>query len=115
MDGIIAVITTSDDPEVLERIGASLLEARLISCIQVVGPIKSTYWWKGAIRKSEEWMGVMKSRRELYPRVEEEIRHSHPYETPQIEAFHVTDVLSAYGKWVIDETRLPSVLDTKCP
>lgn len=104
MDEIITVITTSDSAEVLERIGDALLGARLVSCMQVIGPMKSTYWWKGAIRKNEEWMGIMKSRRGLYPRVEEEIRRIHPYETPQIEAFPVTDVLPAYGRWVIEET-----------
>lgn len=104
MDEIITVITTGDSAEVLERIGDALLEARLVSCMQVIGPMKSAYWWKGAILKTEEWMGIMKTRRRLYPRVEEEIRRLHPYETPQIEAVEGTEVLPAYGRWVMQET-----------
>jgi periplasmic divalent cation tolerance protein len=104
MDKIITVITTSDSPEVLDKIGSALLEARLISCIQLVGPIQSTYWWKGAIQRVEEWMGIMKSRRDLYPRVQEEIRRLHPYETPQIEAIELADALPAYRQWVVEET-----------
>jgi periplasmic divalent cation tolerance protein len=105
MDDIINVITTSDSPEVLDNIGSTLLDARLISCIQIVGPIKSTYWWKGNIQRTEEWMGIMKTRRELYHHVQEEIRRLHPYETPQIEAFQVAEALPAYRQWVIKETK----------
>jgi periplasmic divalent cation tolerance protein len=105
MEKIINVITTSNNPEVLEKIGIVLLEARLISCIQIVGPVRSIYWWKGSIQREEEWMGVMKTRRENYSRAQEEIRRLHPYETPQIEAFEVSDVLPAYKQWVIAETK----------
>lgn len=104
MDEMINVIITSDSFEVLDKIGEALLEARLISCIQVLGPIQSTYWWKGDIRRVKEWMGIMKSRGVLYPRVEEEIRRLHPYETPQIEAVPIVAALPAYRLWVIDET-----------
>lgn len=104
MEGIINIITTVDSVEVLEGIGAKLLEARLISCIQIVGPIKSTYRWKGAIETTEEWIGIMKTRRDLYTRVQEEIRRLHPYETPQIEAVAVGQVLPEYGWWVAEET-----------
>jgi periplasmic divalent cation tolerance protein len=104
MAEIINVVTTLDSPEALDKIGSRLLEARLVSCIQIVGPIKSTYWWKGAIETTEEWMGIMKTRRDLYGRVQEEIRSLHPYETPQIEAFAVKEVLPEYGQWVMEET-----------
>lgn len=104
MEEIINVMTTSDSTEVLDRIGAALLEARLISCIQILGPIKSTYRWKGNIETAEEWIGIMKTRRGLYGRVQDEIRRLHPYETPQIEEFEVADVLPAYRQWVMEET-----------
>ena len=107
MEGIINIITTVDSAEALDGIGAKLLEARLVSCIQIVGPIKSTYWWKGSIETTEEWIGIMKTRRDLYTRAQEEIRRLHPYETPQIEAVEVGQVLPEYGQWVTEETESP--------
>jgi periplasmic divalent cation tolerance protein len=107
LSAIISVITTMDKRETLERMGRDLLERRLVACLQVVGPIKSLYWWKGRVEASEEWIGIMKTRRELYDRVEKEIRTLHPYEVPEIMALEADKVLDIYGKWVIEETSSP--------
>lgn len=101
---MINIITTADNRETLERIGRSLLERRLVACIQVVGPVRSTYWWKGRIEDAEEWMGVMKTRDELYDEVEREIKALHPYEVPEIAAVRAERVLDAYGRWLVEET-----------
>ena len=91
-----------DNRETLERIGRSLLERRLVACIQVIGPIRSTYWWKGSICEAEEWMGVMKTRDELYDQVEREIRALHPYEVPEIAAVRADKVLGPIRwKWIV--------------
>jgi periplasmic divalent cation tolerance protein len=71
---VISIVTTTDTRESLERMGKALLEKKLIACIQVVGPVQSMYWWKGVLETAEEWMGVMKTRDELYDEVEREIR-----------------------------------------
>ena len=107
MSTIINVITTADGREALERIGRSLLERRLVACLQVVGPIKSFYWWKGSIEEAEEWMAIMKTRGELYEQVEKEIRALHPYDVPEIMAVEAQRVSEAYEKWVAAETQGP--------
>jgi periplasmic divalent cation tolerance protein len=104
MEPIITITTTTDKKEVLEEMGRSLLKQRLIACIQVVGPIKSLYWWKGNVEEASEWLGIMKSRKSLYPRVEAQIRILHAYEVPEIVAIEASDVLPAYGDWVRTET-----------
>ena len=78
---MINVITSVDGREALEKIGRRLLEKKLVACLQIIGPVRSVYWWKGRLEEAEEWIGVMKTRRELYGEVEEEIRALHPYET----------------------------------
>jgi len=107
LSAIINVVTTVDGREALERIGRSLLERRLIACLQVVGPIKSLYWWKGSIEDAEEWIGIMKTRPELYDQVEKEIRALHPYDVPEIMAIEAEKVSDSYGKWVVAETLGP--------
>ncbi len=102
---LINVITTVDSRETLEQIGLVLLQKRLVACLQVIGPVKSTYWWKGRLEEAEEWVGIMKTRHELYEEVEREIKGLHPYEVPEIAAIEADRVLFAYGKWVADETR----------
>ena len=104
MESIISITTTADSREVLEKMGRHLLTERLIACIQVVGPIKSLYWWKGTIEETDEWLGIMKSRKSLFAQVEAEIRSLHAYEVPEIVAVDLDDVLPAYDTWVRTET-----------
>ena len=76
------------------------LSKKLVACIQIVGPVRSVYWWKGRIEEADEWMGIMKTRRELWPAVEREIKALHPYKVPQIEAVEATEVFGAYERWL---------------
>ena len=102
---MINVVTTAPHRETLDKIGRALLKKRLVACLQIFGPIKSIYWWKGTLEEAEEWIGVMKTRRDLYEEVEKEIRALHPYKVPQIEALEALGVLPAYERWVTEETR----------
>jgi uncharacterized protein involved in tolerance to divalent cations len=43
MKRIIQIITTLNSKETVERIGRQLLEKRLVSCVQIMGSIKSIY------------------------------------------------------------------------
>ena len=104
MEPIITITTTTSDREMIERIGRSLLTKRLIACIQIVGPIKSLYWWRGNVEEENEWLGIMKSRRGLYARVEDEILKVHPYEVPEISAMELVGVSPSYESWIRTET-----------
>ena len=104
MEPIITITTTAGSREVLEKIGRHLLAERLVACIQVVGPIKSLYWWRGNIEEADEFLGIMKSRKSLYAQVEAAIRSLHPYEVPEIVAVELMGALPAYDKWLRDET-----------
>ena len=104
MEAIITITTTTNSREALEKMGRHLLTERLIACIQVVGPIKSLYWWKGTIEETDEWLGIMKSRKSLYTKIEAEIRSLHAYEVPEIVATELSGALPAYDNWVRSET-----------
>jgi periplasmic divalent cation tolerance protein len=78
MEQIVTITTTTDSREALEKMGRHLLTKRLIACIQIIGPIKSLYWWKGNMEEADEWLGIMKSRKSLYTRIEAEIRSLSP-------------------------------------
>ncbi len=101
---MINVITTIDRKDLLEEIGRALLERKLVACLQIIGPIKSVYWWKGRLEESQEWIGIMKTKRDLYDAVEKAIRERHPYEVPEIMAVQADLVLPEYRQWVLSET-----------
>lgn len=104
MDKIIQIVTTGGSREIMEEIGKRLVEKRLASCAQNSGPITSTYWWKGKMETTEEWVCTLKSTSKLYAKIEEAIRELHPYELPEIIAIDVENALPAYADWVREET-----------
>ena len=100
MPEYIQVLTTVEHREDAERIARTLVEERLAACVQVLGPITSTYCWHSAIETAEEWQCWAKTRRELYGGVEAAIRREHPYEVPEILATAVLAGGKDYLAWI---------------
>ncbi len=94
------VTTTAGSEEEAERIGAALVERRLAACVQVVGPIASSYRWQGAVERATEWMCVAKTSTVRYAELEEAIRELHSYEEPEIVATPIVAGSAGYLAWV---------------
>ena len=94
------VVTTTERREDAERIARVLVEQRLAACVQIVGPISSTYHWQGKIETAEEWQCWAKTRRELYQRVEREIGRLHSYDVPEILAVPIVAGSADYLAWL---------------
>lgn len=103
MEQYIQVSTTTEKREDAERIAQTLVQKRLAACVQVIGPISSTYWWKGTIEKPEEWLCLIKSKKSLYGLLEKTIIETHPYETPEITAVPIILGSKEYLRWLNDE------------
>lgn len=100
----VQVATSTDSRANAERIARTLVEAQLAACVQVLGPIASTYRWQGKIETAEEWLCLAKTRAELYARVEEAIRAVHPYELPEILAIPIAAGSQSYLDWMDQQT-----------
>jgi len=105
MPEYIQVVTTVESPDDARRLAVALVQQRLAACVQVVGPIRSTYWWKGQIQTAEEWQCLIKTRRDLFVRLEAAIRAVHPYEVPEILATPVVAGHQPYLDWIEKETQ----------
>ena len=96
--------TTIDDRGRAQELVRRVLDARLAACGQIVGPLESTYWWKGRLEHQTEWSCVFKTRADLVGRLTDLIGKIHPYETPKIAAFEMDTVSRDFGDWMEDET-----------
>jgi periplasmic divalent cation tolerance protein len=101
---VISVVTTTGSKEEAARIAEHLVEQRLAACVQIAGPITSMYRWQGKVEVAEEWQCWIKTREELYARVEAAIKASHSYEEPQVIALPVVAGSAGYLRWLEDET-----------
>lgn len=100
MEEYIQVMTTTETEEEARRIARALVERRLAGCVQVLGPITSTYRWEGEVETAQEWLCLIKSRRDLYPELETAIRELHAYEVPEILALPVVEGDRRYLEWL---------------
>jgi periplasmic divalent cation tolerance protein len=105
MEEYIQVVTAIAKRENAEKIANALVEKRLAACVQILGPIVSTYWWKDNIETAEEWLCVIKSKKEVYEELEKSIKEIHPYETPEIFALPVVAGSKDYLKWLSNEVK----------
>ena len=104
----IVVLTTCDSEETARTLARSLLEARLAACVNIVPGAISLYWWQGAVEEATEWILLIKSSRELFEALREQITREHTYQTPEVVALTVVDGSQDYLNWLERELRRPA-------
>jgi periplasmic divalent cation tolerance protein len=107
MPEYIEVHSTTDSREEADKICAAVVDARLAACAQVLGPMRSVYWWKGKVERADEFFLMMKTTEDKFADLARVIRANHSYEVPDIIAVSITDGLADYLGWVSAETREP--------
>ena len=108
MTDYLQVHVTTPTQEVAQAIADRLLADRLAACVQIAGPMESRYWWEGKQETSREWQCIIKSRLDLYSRLEAAIRRLHPYDVPEILAARVETGNPDYLSWLDRELTPPN-------
>lgn len=103
MTDAIQVITTIGSREEADKLAHELVARRLAACVQVAGPLTSTYRWQGKIETSQEWALIIKSLESKYAPLEAAIRELHPYDLPEILATSVVAGQRSYLDWLATE------------
>ena len=98
------VVTTTDSREEADRLARSTVEHRLAACAQVVGPLTSTYRWRGAVETASEWQCVLKTTSARFDELRAHLEREHSYETPEIVATEIVAGAAAYLDWIRRET-----------
>jgi periplasmic divalent cation tolerance protein len=99
------VTTTLPDQDAAERVATRLVEERLAACAQVIGPVRSTYWWAEKVEQADEWYCHLKTTLAGLPGLQTRIRELHPYEVPEIIAVPILQGNPDYLKWIQDMVR----------
>ena len=99
----IIVTTTCDSEAVADSLVEKVLQSRLAACIQVSGPVRSSYWWNERIASDSEYIIQMKSEKSLFNELAALIRSVHPYDVPEIVATDMCLVEQDYLDWMQKE------------
>jgi periplasmic divalent cation tolerance protein len=103
MADLILILTTMPDDTRAGELAQTLVVEGLAACVNVHGPMVSTYRWKGEVEHEAERQVVIKTTRERLPAIEERLRALHPYELPELVVI-AAESSDAYGRWVAEET-----------
>ena len=96
---IIVLVTTASKHEA-EEIVQHLLGDKLIACANIIGPVTSFFHWSGKVERAEEYLALMKTRKDLFQRLSEVVKTMHSYEVPEIIAVPVVEGSKDYLDWL---------------
>jgi periplasmic divalent cation tolerance protein len=97
---VVSVYAIFADAEEAQRIGRSVIEARLAACMNLLGPIRSIYRWKGAVESAEEVAAIFKTSDEQVDALMTRIAGLHSYEVPCVVTWPIDKILGPYADWV---------------
>lgn len=98
----IVVLVTVSSIEEGERIAKRILEEKLAACVNIIGSVKSFFWWEGKVDEACESLLVIKTRLDKLEKLVETIKELHSYEVPEIIAIPIIGGLRDYLKWIDD-------------
>ena len=103
----IIVLVTVPNQETGELIAKTLLEKKLVACVNFVTPVISFFTWKGAVARDDEVLLILKSRADLFEgQVIPAIESIHPYDVPEIIALPILMGSVGYLNWIDEVTLL---------
>jgi periplasmic divalent cation tolerance protein len=94
------VKTTAGSREEAETIGRAAVDARLAACAQIGGPISSVYWWDGKVEQATEWVCTLKAPAQTFERLEQLIKRTSSYDTPEVIATPIVLGSAEYLRWI---------------
>jgi periplasmic divalent cation tolerance protein len=102
--GVLQVFCTIDSEIRARDVAEALVEERLSACVQVLGPLHSTYRWKGSVEAATEWLLLIKATEEAFDAVRTRLVEMHPYDMPEIIAVPIVGGLEPYMDWIASST-----------
>jgi periplasmic divalent cation tolerance protein len=101
------VLTTINDRQQAENIAQTLLEARLVACVNVLGPCTSLYTWQGKLERATEYLLLMKTTAACEAALMARLQAIHPYEVPEVIVLPIAHGAPAYLHWITSTVEAP--------
>ena len=99
---VISVYAVFANADEAERIARTVVEERLAACVNLLGPIRSIYRWKGAVESAEEVAAIFKTTDRHADALIMRIAGLHSYDVPCVATWPIDKILAPYADWVED-------------
>ena len=108
VEKFVQLATTIASRAAARRIARAVVDRRLSACVQIVGPVESTYRWHGKVSTAREWLCLIKTTQARYRKLAAAVEILHPYDTPEIIALPIAAGSHRYLDWLAASVRPPS-------
>lgn len=105
MTDIILIRVNCPSQDLAHKLASSCVDGRLVACANIEGPVRSVYRWDGVIQQDEEFVLVLKTRKDQWNAVHELVTALHPSDTPAILATSCVSANPRYEAWLLENTR----------
>lgn len=95
-------VTTPNEEDSL-RIAGTLVEERLIACVNILPVLRSIYRWEGKICDDAEQLLILKTVEGKVEAVTKRVVELHPYDAPEVIALPIVAGHGAYLDWIVKE------------
>ncbi|MCB4792101.1 MAG: divalent-cation tolerance protein CutA [Elusimicrobia bacterium] len=99
MKYIVVFITCANKKEA-DKIANLLVKEKLCACGNSLKGVRSIYWWKGKIEKSNEVLLLCKSVKIKLDKIIKRVKELHSYDVPEIIALPILGGSRDYLKWI---------------
>jgi periplasmic divalent cation tolerance protein len=101
----IVVLSSCETELEAVKIARHLIDKRVAACVNIISKVRSIYRWKDAagndtVEDNQEFVLMIKTRRDLFPKVRAEIASIHSYKVPEIIALPIVDGADSYLAWL---------------
>lgn len=103
MEYIVIYCTVPNRKEGRE-IAKALVENHFAACVNIVDKIESIFSWDGELCEEKEALLIIKTRKELFTKINHTIQKLHSYNVPEVIALPITESDETYLKWIEHET-----------
>ncbi len=98
------VLCTIDSIKNANELAHNLVKAKLAACVNIVSGVTSVYEWENAICEENEYLLIIKTKSDLYKKLETKIKEFHPYEVPEIVSLKIDNGSKSYLDWIEKNT-----------
>ena len=104
MTDYIVVMVTAPAKEA-PKLAKTIVEERLVACVNIVPGLRSLYWWEGKVEDEPEVLCIMKTRSNLFGPLRDRVRELHSYEVEEIIALPILAGNPPYLDWIKKNTQ----------
>ena len=104
MPEVIIILCTCGSTAEADHIANMVVAEGLAACVNIVPGAKSVYRWQGKVEIAPEWLLFIKTRVDLWERLEKRILELHSYDTPELLRLPVSGGSEKYLAWIGSET-----------